>query len=285
MRALWAGLFLASVLSLAPGARADSFSALSAKAEKALKRGDSGAALEYYTTALKNWKKSDGAKAKGKAYRARADLYERDGEFDQALEDLGAALKLEPKSGALHRRRGELYLRLRKPDLAISDFYKAASVNLEDKDAYFGRGMAYEMQGDMKFAAEDFRTACRLGMKKACGNAAEAKKRILQPLSESPLFEEASERKKGGVEIKKARAKRRYTLDYDACLASLDRCLEEGGAFGSCVSKTKTCEREPGEGCCPEACVKEYDRLTASDRSEAEAFREVFKPKAGCAAP
>lgn len=277
---------LAALFLLAASAHAASFEALSAKAEKALKKGESGAALEYYTQALGSWKKNDGTAAKVKVLRARADLRERESEFDGALADLTAALKLQPKSGALHRRRGELYLRLSKPSAAISDFYKAASINLEDREAYFGRGVAYELQGDMKFAEEDFRTACRLGLKKACGNAAEAKKKILRPLSEtSAEFTQTQENRRGPVEIRRERQKRRYKLDFDACLARLDACLEEGEAFGACVRKSPVCEKSPGEGCCPAACAKEYERLTAGDRSEAAAFREVYKPGAKCSNP
>lgn len=258
---------------------------MNAKAEKALKNGQSEAAVEYYTTALKVWHRSDGARAKVRVLKARGDIFERDQEFDRALSDFGAALKLAPKDGPLLRRRGELYLRLNKPAQAISDFYNATSVNLEDKDAYFGRGVAYELQGDMKFAAEDYKTACRLGMKKACKNAAEAKKKLLTPLSEQPSFEEATGAKKGPVEIKKAKKVRRYKLDFPACLGALDKCLEDGNAFGACVRKVPICEKKAVDGCCPETCAKEYEQLAAGQMSEAQAYREVYKPDAKCANP
>lgn len=276
-----------ALLFLAVSAGAASFEALAAKADKALKHGESAAALEYYTSALAVWHKSDGAKAKSKVLRARAETLERAGNFEPALADLAAALKLEPKSGALYRRRGELYLRLNKASAAISDFYKAASIDLSDREAYFGRGVAYELQGDLQFAHEDFRTACRLGMKKACGNAAEAKKRLLRPLADSPLeFERTEQERNRPVEIRKAKApKRRYTLDFEACLSGLDACLEEGDAFGVCVRKAHACEKAPAKGCCPAACLKQYERLAAGEQSEAQAYRTVFQPKAACTAP
>ncbi len=278
LAALLAALF-------APAAAAQSFEAMTAKGEKAAKRGESDAAVEYYTSALRVWDARDGKKAKSKVLKARGDLHERAGDIDEALADFTSALKLEPKNGPLLRRRGELYLRLSKPAQAITDFYQATSLNLGDREAYFGRGVAYELQGDLKFAEEDYRTACRLGLKKACGNASAAKKRLLQPLSEAAEFEEASERKKGPVEIKKPKKKRRYALDFESCLATLEACLEEGEAFGVCVRRNPVCEKSSAAGCCPESCVRDYERLAAGQLSEASAFREVFKVGAKCANP
>lgn len=273
------------LLVLPACASAQSFEATVAKAEKARKRGESESAIEHYSTALKVWHRSDGTRAKAAALRARADLFERSTEFERALADLTAALKLQPKNGPLLRRRGELFLRLNRPAQAITDFYNATAVNLEDKDAYFGRGVAYELQGDIKFAHEDYRTACRLGMKSACKNAADAKKKLLRPLSEVPEFEEISQKGPRIVEVKKPKKKRRYVLDFQACLDGLNGCLEEGDSFGVCVRRHPVCEHKADPGCCPSACVKEFEQRAASELSEAQAFREIYRPDAPCSRP
>ncbi len=275
----WAALVV-GLLAVRP-ASAESFGASMAKGEKAARRGDAASAAAYYTDALTAWAKVDGKTNKAKALSARADAFEREDQLDRALADRSEALRLAPKSDVYLRKRGELYLRMGKASLALTDFYKAVSHNLNDATAYFDRGVAYELQGDLSFAHEDYRTACRLGFKKACHNAKEAKEKLLAS-RKGAAFEAAEDEKKGPVEIKRVRAKRKYKLDYPACIDAVNACVDAGDGFGQCVRAAKVCEKEKARGCCPQSCLKAFDDVS-TEKSEAEAFREVFEPKAACA--
>lgn len=261
--AILAGLLLAG----APrGARADSMAIQTSKAAKALKRGDDAAALEAYSNALRLWTKKDGAKAKAALLSDRAAVHERGRDWDAALEDLAKALALQPKSPRLLHRRGKANLEKRETARALDDFYKAIALDINFRDAYFDRARAYELQGDAKFAREDYRAACRLGSKKACV--------ILNPSLAQP---------KGKSGRTKPRPKKK--VDFGACLASLEACAQEGGSYSNCVGRAETCGDDARSGCCPAACALSYKKLVDGGKSEAAAFRETFNLEAPCGGP
>lgn len=252
-----------AVAALAPRpttARADSMAIQSAKAAKALKRGDGAAALEAYSNALRLWTPKDGKKAKSRLLAERAALHEKNRAWDEALEDLGKALALEPKNAKLLHRRGRIRLEQGDSAKALDDLYKAISLDLAFRDAYFDRARAYELHGDAKFAREDYRAACRLGHKGACG--------IVKP----------SQPKKHGGRGPKARKK----ADMNACLRTLETCAQEGGSYENCVSRARICGDDPETGCCPAACAPAYRKLVNDGKSEAAAFRETFDPERPC---
>lgn len=273
-------------LAAAP-AGAESFASWSSKAEK---QRDPVAAIEAYTNALRLWKKSDGKKAKAKTLAARAKLYADAGSNDAALRDLSSAIKLDDKTAAYFFRRGRLRYDLGRDSEAISDFYKATHLNLEYRDAYLYRGLAYQRQGDAAFAREDFKTACRLGLKEACAKTPKAAKSA-RSASGADGFEAAED------SAPPPKKKRSYKLNWQACLDGLTACTDAGNAFGDCVGKAPICEDEPKAGCCPESCVTNFRRLAGSappaaqegaqenevsGGSEAEAFRQVFTPESTC---
>jgi hypothetical protein len=160
---------------LAGRAQADSFPSWFAKAQKAEARHDEDAALQAWSNALHLWKSTDSKPKKAQALAARAALYEKKGDWEPALKDLSGALKIDTKDAGLFHRRGDLYLEHGKTAEAISDFYKATALKLDYSEAFFDRGRAYEAQGDAEFSKEDFRTACHLGLQKACAKAGVSK--------------------------------------------------------------------------------------------------------------
>ena len=172
LRAL--ALTAAAWLAVGP-ARADSFLSWYAKADKAALRKDDDAALQAWSNAIHLWIRSDGKAKKARALSARAALYERRGDWPAALDDLSAALPLAAKDAALYYRRGHLRLERGLVADSIGDFYKAILLKRNYAEAFFDRGRAYESQGDALFAREDYQSACRLGLKKACGQNSTAK--------------------------------------------------------------------------------------------------------------
>ena len=214
------GLLLAGA---PPAARADSMAIQTAKAAKALKKNDDAAALEAYSNALRLWTKKDGDKARAALLSDRAAIHERNGDWEAALQDLGKALSLQPKNPRLLHRRGKANLEKGESARALDDFYKAIALDINFRDAYFDRARAYELQGDAKFAREDYRAACRLGNKKACV--------ILNPALAKP-------KKKSG-----SPPKPRKKVNFGACLAALEACAQEGGSYSNCVGRAEVCGR------------------------------------------
>ncbi|MBI3551875.1 MAG: hypothetical protein HY077_05100 [Elusimicrobia bacterium] len=290
-------LGLSLLLSTVSRSSAESFASWSAKAEKAEKKHDTLSALEAYTNALRLWKKGDGKKPKAKLLAARAALYASSGSPEPALKDFSDAVRLDDKSAPIFYNRGRLELDMGRTSDAVTDFYKAAKLNLGYKEAYFYRGLAYERQGDVKFAREDYKTACRLGLKQACSAGARAKAQEAQAARPAPdAFEAASPPepvKRSSAEVKKPRRKRAYKLDWQACLDALAACTDGGGAFGDCVKQAPVCEASTAKGCCPHDCVKKFNELVdqgtraaeEGGQSEASAFREVFGETPSCAKP
>ena len=356
-----AGLLVALSLCASP-LRAQSFEAWAAKAERSRKTGHDGAALADYTNALRAWTESDGKKPKVKVFLSRADILEKRGRLSDAVKDLSAALSLDRKNAVLFHRRGEVYLKLSNPSRAISDFYKATAINPDLKEAVFDRARAYAILGDLKFAREDYRTACDLGLKKACAlgpgkarryalkkpRAPEPKKAPATAAPEqkaappfetapstaapeqkaAPPFETATssaaperkaappfematstaapERKDSPpFEIAPATAAPEQTASppfemapataanqealpapkFRDCRQRLNDCVAEGDTYSACVAKAKDCADGPAEGCCPHACLKQFNDLLKPEESEAQAFREVFEPGGACKDP
>lgn len=147
---------------------AASFASVADKARRAERRRDPDGALQAWSEALRLWNPADGKKQKAQALASRSALREKKGKLVEATQDLSEALQLDPKNAALLHRRGLLLLEQSQPSEAISDFYKAAALQPAFAENFFDRARAYEMLGDAKFAQEDFLTACRLGLKKAC---------------------------------------------------------------------------------------------------------------------
>ena len=278
-------LVVALLVAASAPVGAESFASWTLKAEKAQKRGDTAEAIEAYSSALRLWLKRDGAKAKARVLSARASIYEEEGEFEQALEDAEAALEADAKNARLLHARGRVLLKLGRTSDAITDFYKATKLDIRNKEVYFDRAEAYALQGDAKFALEDYKNACRLGHKGACDKVRPPKPAPKRRAADDGRAQGPKARrvKGGGLELVAAPVKASYKLDFKACLAGLEACLEEGTAFGACVKAAKLCERSPKKGCCPELCVKHYHRLVdAHGRGEATAFRETFTPGSAC---
>ena len=171
---------------------------------------------------------------------------------------------------------------------AISDFYKATQLNLSYREAFFYRGVAYERQGDVKFAREDYKTACKLGYRQACNEAARAKaKATLATESQGEQFEATTappERRI--VEIKKPERPRLRKHDFQACIDSLTACADSGTGFADCVKQALVCEKSPSKGCCSQECIDRYHSLVdRRQESEGAAFRQVFSPQSSCAPP
>ena len=80
---------------------------------------------------------------------------------DLALAELGAAIRLDPKSAAV-RIRALLYLSLQQPDRALSDLDRAIANDSSDDIAWANRGVAKSRLGDFAGAIADCTHAIEL---------------------------------------------------------------------------------------------------------------------------
>lgn len=295
--------FMIALCAVVPAAGAESFKAWAARGAREERERDPKAALASYSTALSLWKDGDGPAGKAKVLCARSLLREKDGDAAGALDDLSACLELDKRNAKGFHRRGLMRMKAGMTSRAISDFYRAVALDIGFAQAYADRARAYESQGEIDFAREDYRHACRLGVKAACARAKalgpktakvrkpapEAPPEPEEPPAAAPAVEEAEEEPAAPTEkaapppANPPAPKPSYRPKYRDCLAALEVCVERGDSFGACVRAAPNCDKKPVKGCCPAACLKAYQK--ASDRSEAEAYREHFAPGSACGAP
>jgi tetratricopeptide (TPR) repeat protein len=86
-------------------------------------------------------------------------LYGQLGQIDKAKEQYAAGVAIAPEVAALQSNYGVLMLRENDNDAAIDAFGKAIAADENAGSAYRYRGMAYQRQGNIDAAFEDFQTA------------------------------------------------------------------------------------------------------------------------------
>jgi hypothetical protein len=274
---------LALLVSLGHG---QSFESWAAKAERAQKKGESPVAIDYWGNALRIWRPAEGKGRRVKALSARSSLYAATGNAEAALSDLDEALKLDPRNAKILDQRGSLHLSGGRLDAAVSDFYAATKAASGYGPAYFHRAQAYDSQGEKLFAAEDFKTACRLGVKEACA-ASKAAAAAAPPSTRKggsggskPAAETADDAADpppaGQAHSKPA------PVNLAACRAALSACMDRPTSLDICVKKARVCENSPEKGCCPLDCLQLFQRSANDDKSDSELFREIFSPKGSC---
>jgi len=95
-------------------------------------------------------------------YRKRSSTYLALNEYQQSLEDLNRAIKLDPKVVKTYILRGQAYLFLNEYQRAIKDFDRAIKLNPNYAKAYGLRGEAYHLLNDYQQAIKDFGSALKL---------------------------------------------------------------------------------------------------------------------------
>ncbi|MDX6768413.1 MAG: hypothetical protein SF051_02695 [Elusimicrobiota bacterium] len=294
-------LLLAALLAApvwAGAADSLSFRSWRARAERQEREKDLEAAASSWSNALSSWRESDGKPARAKAYCSRAALRERAGQDAGALSDWSECLALDKKNAKAFHRRGVLLLKDGKRVEAMGDFYKAIALDIRFAAAYHDRARAYEESGEELFAKEDYKRACDLGVKDACPKARSLKagrtppkpaapEQALEPVppAASDAFPPEAPPAGSTRGLKPGRkAPLPYAPRFADCRAALERCIEEGGAYGACVALRPRCDEKAVKGCCPAPCLKAFAK-TAAQSSEAGAYRRHFSADAACAAP
>ncbi|HLI13677.1 MAG TPA: tetratricopeptide repeat protein [Alphaproteobacteria bacterium] len=140
-------------------ARAENLDAAKAGRE-AQARGEVDEAIRLYTEAIETG--SLGPENLAIVHNNRGIAYWSKGDFDKALVDYSAAIKLRPDYVAAYDNRGVVYRDLGQTDKEIADFNEAIGLNADDAFAYENRGRARLHTGQVKEAIADLGRAVAL---------------------------------------------------------------------------------------------------------------------------
>ena len=89
-------------------------------------------------------------------------MYAGKGDYNKAITDYTAAIRLSPKYAEAPYKRGVAHSKKGDYDKAIADFTEAARLNPEFASAYYSRGCTYNKKGDHDKAISDYTVAIRL---------------------------------------------------------------------------------------------------------------------------
>jgi tetratricopeptide (TPR) repeat protein len=102
------------------------------------------------------------------AYNNRGMVFGKTGQFDRAIEDFKTAVFLDPTYSKAHNNLGIVYAKVGLFDKAFEQFNKAILLDQGQSAAYYNRGLLYLKSGQPDAAAADFRKSCELGNDDGC---------------------------------------------------------------------------------------------------------------------
>ena len=95
-------------------------------------------------------------------YVNRGNIWRLKGEYEKAQTDLNQAIHLNPSSANAFHIRGLIYFENKQPQKAIADFNKAIRLNPQMVSAYNARGIVYRELDQLDLALEDFNQAIKV---------------------------------------------------------------------------------------------------------------------------
>jgi lipoprotein NlpI len=90
--------------------------------------------------------------------------YSLEKNFDQAINNYGECIKLNPKLVKAYNNRGVAYVETKQYDQAIADFSKAIELDSTNGKAYNNRAIAYWYKGEIHKVRQDVQKAQSLGI-------------------------------------------------------------------------------------------------------------------------
>ena len=125
--------------------------------------GNPDLAIQHCTRAIESGKFSGELLAR--LHFNRAIEWSAKGEFDRAIADYDAAIKLSPQSADSYFNRGNAWAHKGDPDRAIADYDAAIKLDPREPAAYGGRAVEWAVKGDYPRAIADYDTALKLDPK------------------------------------------------------------------------------------------------------------------------
>ncbi|QXX74342.1 tetratricopeptide repeat protein [Methylovirgula sp. HY1] len=131
-----------------------------------VRRGNAYAAKRDYDQAILDYTAAIKLDPKDKdAYVDRGDAFQARGDHDKAIADENEAIKLDPKYKSAYVDRGNAFQSIGDYDKAIADYTMAIKLYPKSAIGYFNRGNAYRSEGKYGLAAVDFSAAIKLAPK------------------------------------------------------------------------------------------------------------------------
>jgi tetratricopeptide (TPR) repeat protein len=103
----------------------------------------------------------------GQAVFNRGNAYDEKGQYDRAIQDYNLAIELSPDYAKVFNNRGYVYDEKREYDRAIRDYDRALELNPSYAEALNNRGIAYGKMGEYIHAIRDYDRAIELEPKYA----------------------------------------------------------------------------------------------------------------------
>ena len=103
------------------------------------------------------------------AYNNRGMVFGKTGRFDEAIGDFETAIALDPSYSRAHNNLGVAYAKTGLFNKAFEQFNKTVLLNQDFAMAYYNRGLLYLRTGQTEAAAADFKKSCKLGNDDGCG--------------------------------------------------------------------------------------------------------------------
>jgi tetratricopeptide (TPR) repeat protein len=110
------------------------------------------------------------------AYQQRAFSYANDQRFQDALNDLSEAIKINPRDARAYEQRAAVEMRINDYDKALADYGEAIKTDPGEIRYHLYRGYIYEMRGDLQNAMAETDAALKINSKNK--EALERKQRL-----------------------------------------------------------------------------------------------------------
>lgn len=110
------------------------------------------------------------------AYQQRAFSYANDQRFQDALNDLNEAIKINPRDARAYEQRAAVEMRINDYDKALADYGEAIKTDPGEIRYHLYRGYIYEMRGDLQNAMAETDAALKINSKNK--EALERKQRL-----------------------------------------------------------------------------------------------------------
>jgi len=110
------------------------------------------------------------------AYQQRAFSYANDQRFQDALNDLNEAIKINPRDARAYEQRAAVEMRINDYDKALADYGEAIKADPGEIRYHLYRGYIYEMRGDLQNAMAETDAALKINSKNK--EALERKQRL-----------------------------------------------------------------------------------------------------------
>ncbi len=110
------------------------------------------------------------------AHQQRAFSYANDQRFQDALNDLNEAIKINPRDARAYEQRAAVEMRINDYDKALADYDVATKLNPGEIKYHLYRGYIYELRGDLQNAMAETDSALKINSKNK--EALERKQRL-----------------------------------------------------------------------------------------------------------